>query len=235
MAELLRESWQEFQESARERHRSGLGAAIFPMTNPKTSAQSASAEHTLPPRYREAKVAIFDELMPSEWLADVGQWLFMQRGSFWRGGDEEKSFHYELLNVDELHAPFLLLKKEIVSRLAGALESFSDEPMEISAAWMHASLHHHGSRTDWQASVDELDEPRIYSFCFFLHSNPTMFSGGEIEFVDGTTVSPGHNRLVIFDARQEHRIRRVECWSAEFLHGRWAVFGWMHGKKDAAE
>lgn len=204
------------------------------MTNPKTAEQSSTENHTLPERYRVPKFTIFDEVMPSEWLAEAGQWLHSQRGYFQRGGDDGRGrYNYELLDVDEQYDPLAELKKALVVKLGDAIKQVGIEDFDLEGIDCHATLYHHGSHfvwhTDHEDGAGEQATSRRLAYCFYLHTDPKMFSGGELEFLDGTMVEAKHNRLVVYDPRQQHRVRRVECWSADFLHGRWAVSGWLHG------
>ncbi len=168
--------------------------------------------------------------MPLEWLASAGEWLHHNKGFFLRGGDEDgrDRFNYELTEVDDLFKPTADLKAEILKHLAGAIEKVGIPDFDLEAIECHATLYHHGSH--FAHHKDRDDGTRRLAFCFYLHTEPKMFSGGELEFLDGTMVEANHNRLVIFDPYQQHRVRRVECWSADFLHGRWAISGWIHGK-----
>lgn len=34
---------------------------------------------------------------------------------------------------------------------------------------------------------------------------------------------------MFFHPLQPHRVRPVECWSADLIHGRWAIHGWVLG------
>lgn len=194
----------------------------------------------VPERYQPARLLILDEVMELEWIADLGQWLFSQRESFRRGGTEDGRgrFNYELENVDDRFSALGELKRVLSENADEAAEIAAVEPLEVESVECHASLYHHGSHFNWHKDRDGYeDEPeetqrraqsRWLSFCFYLHAEPPMFSGGELEFLDGTQIEPKHNRLVMFDPQQPHRVRRVECWSSEFLHGRWAIAGWLH-------
>lgn len=189
----------------------------------------------LPERYRDAMFTTFENVMPTEWLGDAGQWLHSQRGHFLRGGDDGRGrYNWELINADEQYGPLSDLKKAITDKLDEAVKQVGIEDFDLEYIETHATLYHHGSHFIWHTDREGYNgEPattRRLSFCFYLHSEPRMFSGGELEFLDGTKIDSKHNRLVFFEPKQQHRVRRVECWSAEFLHGRWAIFGWVHGR-----
>lgn len=196
---------------------------------------SDTAAPALPERYRAARFTMFDNVMPAEWAGATGEWLHSQRGLFSRGGDDGRGrFNWELLDVDELYVPITSLKAAITTRISEAVKNVGVADFDLEYIECHATLYHHGSHFIWHTDHEgyngDLAVTRRLAWCLYLHSSPKMFRGGELEFLDGTTVEPKNNRLVFFDPYQQHRIRRVECWSADFLHGRWALFGWIHGQ-----
>lgn len=195
------------------------------MTNPE-----ATDNPNIPERYREPKFVIFEEVMPASWLAELGQWLHSQRVYFQRGGDDGTGrYNYEMPGVDEIYAPLAELKKAITGCISEAVKATGVDNFDLENIECNATLHHHGSHASWHAGTTDDPPTRRLAFSLYLHADPIMFSGGEIEFADGTTVDAKNNRLVIYEPSQQYRIRRVECWSAEFLHGRWAISGWIHG------
>ena len=190
----------------------------------------------LPERYRDPKYTIFENLMPTDWLADVGQWLHSQRGQFLRGGDDGRGrYNWELLNVDELYDQISYLKQAITDKIDDAVKQVGIEDFDLEYIECHATLYHHGSHFVWHTDREGYNgQPattRRLSYCLYMHSEPRMFSGGELEFINGTQIDSKHNRIIFFEPRQQHRVRRVECWSADFLHGRWAIFGLVHGQR----
>jgi len=207
--------------------------------DPATKALESAFDQssTLPPRYRAALYKTFDDVMPADWLADAGAWLHNQREHFVRGGDIEGAgrFNYELATVDELYKPLGEMRAKLLGFLDEALPVLEVPEFPLEYVETHATLYHHGSHFTWHTDAPGYDgEPvftRRVAFCLYMHSTPRMFSGGELEFLDGTAVDAVNNRVVLFHPLQQHRIRRVDCWSADFLHGRWAFFGWIHGPR----
>jgi len=186
-------------------------------------------ETKLPERYRSAQFATYEGIMSNEWLAAAGEWLHSQRGYFCRGGDDGQGrFNYELLDVDDIYPPLAELKTKVVKLLDEAVKKVGIQDFDLGRIECHATLYHHGSHFAWHTDT-ATDKTRRLAFCLYLHADPKMFSGGELEFLDGTMVEAEHNRLVVYAPDQQHRTRRVECWSSEFLHGRWAISGWIHG------
>jgi len=194
----------------------------------------------VPGRFMTPLVHVVDDAMPAEWVSELGKWFFAHRAQFYRGGDEEglQRFCWELPELDKL-APDLVapFRKRLVDAIEPALEPCRVPAFDLRFVEVTATLYHHGSHFTWHDDVPGYDgevvPSRRLTFCYYLHTEPKMFKGGELEFLDGTTVEPKNNRLVLFHPVQQHQVRRVECWSSHVLHGRWALMGWIHGDPPA--
>lgn len=74
---------------------------------------------------------------------------------------------------------------------------------------------------------------RDISFVYFLSTDPSCFTGGELRLEGGRDgpdeqlIEPSDNRLVMFPSRRLHEIRPVEVPSGEFRHSRFTVNGWV--------
>jgi len=194
----------------------------------------------VPNRFREPLFHTVDSAMPEDWLAAAGQWLFSKRDKFTRGGDDQGlvRFNYEWCDLDknpdatDLLAP---LKKKIIAQIGdkAVLDKLAVPEFDLRYLEMHATMHHHGSHFTWHDDAPGYDQEivpsRRVTFCYYMHSDPKMFEGGELEFLDGTQVAPQNNRLVLFHPVQQHKVNKVNCWSSHFLHGRWCIMGWIHG------
>jgi hypothetical protein len=180
-----------------------------------------------PARYQKAKLHVVDSAMSDDYVTSVGRWLFNNRKQFTRAGDElgTTQFSFELGDLDRL-CPDLIgeLRARILLELEEASKTCKMPAFEAKHVDTLATLYHNGGLHDWH---EEGPEPAI-AFAFYMHTDPKMFNGGELEFVDGTKVEPANGRLVLYDASLRHRVRPVECWSAHVLHGRWALVGWIH-------
>jgi hypothetical protein len=189
-----------------------------------------------PERFRAALLHVVEDVMPDDWLAEFGLWLHQHRDQFARGGDDagEVRHNWELFELDR-HCPELMapLRARLVDHYPAALAPCAVPEFELRGVDQTATLHHHGSHFEWHDDdlyPDLKPAPtRKLAYAFYLHTEPRRFSGGELEFLDGSAVEPKVNRLAIFNPRQKHRVRRVECWSAAAIDGRWAVIGWLHG------
>lgn len=197
----------------------------------------------VPNRFREPIYHVENDLLEAEAVGKIGRWLYENRDKLARGGDEHgaQRFNFEIIDVDtvmptELLAPF---RKALIAKATDPeiLAKLCVPEFDVRYLETHATLYHHGSHFVWHDDAPgyggQLMPTRRVTFCYYMHAEPQRFSGGELEFLDGTAIAPLNNRLVLFHPIQQHRVKRVECWSAHILDGRWALMGWVHG--DAPE
>ncbi|HXI82117.1 MAG TPA: 2OG-Fe(II) oxygenase [Verrucomicrobiae bacterium] len=212
------------------------GVDLPPSSEPVPGFEAEAAPPVIPGRFRRAMVRTLDDAMPEEWVRELGRWLYYHRHALARGGDSAgvERYNFELFEVDkrapELAAP---LRAKILSEIPNALAPCCVPDFDVRYVEMTATLHHHGGHFVWHDDAPgydgEIVPSRRLSWTYYVHTSPKMFRGGELEFLDGTAVEPRCNRLTMFHPVQMHRVRPVECWSAELLHGRWALMGWIHG------
>lgn len=173
----------------------------------------------VPGRLRRPLMRLESKAMPNEWCAEMGRALFDSR----RDTDGEDL---------ERRAPSLVadLRARLIALLPAALEACGVAEFDLLGCEMIAALHHHGGRSGWFSGLDGANpERRRIGFELTMRTEPPMFSGGELETVSGETVAPDNARLVWLNPLQSVRIREVECWSAFPMHGRWSIWGWLHG------
>lgn len=192
----------------------------------------------VPGRFRQPLFRVVDDVLPDVHVAKLGLWLHEHRHMLTRGGDDagELRFSYDLPKLDDM-CPDLVapLRRVLVDASANqsTLDALAIPAFDLRHIEFTATLYHQGSHMTWHDDVPGYDgevvPSRRVTFAYYLHSEPKMFTGGELEFAEGTTIEPTNNRLALFHPVQQHRIRRVECWSAEAIHGRWAIMGWIHG------
>lgn len=207
--------------------------------SPTRSMLLQSLAPIVPNRLRDPIYHIEDNAMPAQFSAELGRWLFENRDRLVRGGDDAgvQRYNYETTDIDTVMPTELLapLRRKLIDATANeaTLEKLCVPPFDVRYLEMHATLYHHGGHFIWHDDAPGYDgsivESRRVTFCYYMHADPKMFSGGELEFLDGTAVEPKNNRLCLFHPIQQHRIKRVECWSSHVLHGRWAIMGWVHG------
>jgi len=196
---------------------------------------SKSANGSVPARYRKAQSHIVDNALSAEFQTELADWLFHKRGSFERVGPtyEADRMAFELRRPDALSAEAIApIRKKVVETFPQALEACAVDDFDLAHVEFRTSLFHHGSVFGWHYEefddIEATDTVRQLAFAYYLHSTPCMFTGGEMEFLDGSNIEPKTNRLVFYNPTQPISIREVECYSAHPLHGRWSISGWLH-------
>lgn len=186
----------------------------------------------VPHRFRRPLHLVLDGAVSPKFESAVGPWLHARRLNFWRAGDEqgEGRFAWEMEHVDQADPElFAELRRTVIEKLPEALEACVVPEFDLEGVEMHASVYHHGSHYAWHEDLEGPEDRRRLAFAYYLRTEPTMFKGGELEFLDGTTIEPESGRLAFWHPLQAHRVRPVECWSADLIHGRWAIYGWLLG------
>lgn len=196
------------------------------VTHPLTHPADAPV---VPTRFRAPLKHVVDDFMPAEFVASFARWAMQHRSEFFRDGDVEGdySFHYTHRDFDT-HDLATTFRTKLVAAIPEALGPCCVPEFDLQGVEQFAALFHHGAHEAWHDDIDEQHRRRL-GFVYTMHSEPRMFTLGDIEFVDGTTVEPKNNRLVFLHPLQQHRTRRVECWSAHVLHGCWTIRGWLLG------
>lgn len=189
-----------------------------------------------PDRFRAPLIHTIDDAMPAAFALAAGRWLYEQRDRMARTGDDDGQIDFQWCRYDidkanpELFGP---LRKRVLDALPAAVAACAVPPFDPVRIELAATLYHHGCHAGWHRGCGEYDhvaESAALGFAFTMHSEPKLFSGGELEFLDGTAIEPKHNRLTLFAPGQVIRVRSVECWSAHVLHGRWALVGILHAR-----
>lgn len=200
----------------------------------RESMKAEASPALVPTRFHRALVHVVDEAVDAADAADLGHWLHEHRWEL-QLAQSPGVMRWQLNHLDaraENHAA--TIRKAVLDSLDAASEACAVPPFDVLHIETHATLYHHGGQFDWHDDIEdyegEIVPTRRLSFCCYFHSPQQMFSGGELEFMDGTTVAPKHRSIALFHPVQQHRVRAVECYSAEALHGRWAVTGWVHGE-----
>lgn len=199
----------------------------------RAALRAKPLEAIVPSRFHVALTHIVPEAITKPDAAALGSWLHEHRDKL-DLMHNESACRWELSFLDGYAADLAgMVRKAVLENLIAAQEACEVPAFDVTHIETHATCYHHGGMFDWHSdSVDykgEVAATRRLSFCLYLHSLPRMFEGGELEFMDGTTVAPEHRRLVLFHPVQQHRVRRVDCRSAAAIHGRWAITGWIHG------
>lgn len=204
------------------------------MTDPTRDALAAEPRPALvPTRFRTPLFHVVDDAVPSDVAAKLGTWLYAARGHLQRVGDDAGEFRFGFeIALDDAADTLAPLRRRLLE-LAGdpaVLAKLCTPAFDVTGVDLRGSLLHHGGFDSWHDDTeDDPDLQRRLAFALFLHTEPKLFAGGEVEFLDGTTVEPKNGRLALWHPFQQHRERKVECWSAHVLSGRWAVAGWIRG------
>lgn len=204
-------------------------------TGASPAISTLERQASMPGRFRKALVAQHDNAMPDEFVSEVGRWLHHNTEKLVRGGDDAGAhrFNYELTELDKHFDGLAPFHQMLTNLYPEVLETVGVDDFDLRYIETHATLYHHGSHFTWHDDAPGHDGEFMFTrritFCLYMHTDPKMFQGGELEFLDGTRVDPENGRLALFHPLQQHQVRRVECYSAEALHGRWALMGWLHG------
>lgn len=184
----------------------------------------------VPGRLREPLVHVVDNAMPGTWCRDVGGWLYLNRKQLvahrageWRSAADLVDFGDQ---AREMTAP---LRAMLLRELPMALGPCGVADFDLQGVELCATLYHHRGLCDWSDGIAEGEAHRRIGFELTLCTDPKMFTGGELEFLDGTVIAPENGRLVWTHPIQARAVREVECPSHAMLHGRWSVWGWLHG------
>ena len=206
----------------------------------REALKAEASKPLVPGRMRVPMFDVVDDFMPLEWAGELGKWLYSQRTNMVRYGDEEGHYRYsyELDGVDNLNPKRLTkFKKALVDQFPKSLTKIEVPDFDLQHIDISGSCYHQGHHYNWHDGLsdyaDQIVPSRRIAYCYFMHSDPKMFSGGDLEWVNGSMVEPKNNRLVLYHPVQQHRITSVECWSSQIMHARWSISGWVHG--DAPE
>lgn len=203
------------------------------MTDPTRDAMQAQERPALvPERFRRPLFHVVDDAVPGEVAAKLGAWLYHARAGLRRVGDDAGEFRFGFetgLDDADMLAPLRGKLLELAGDPA-VLAKLCTPAFDVTGVDLRGALLHHGGFDSWHDDTeDDPDLQRRIAFALFLHTDPKLFGGGELEFLDGTGVEPKNGRLALWHPFQQHRERKVECWSAHVLSGRWAVSGWLLG------
>ena len=184
----------------------------------------------VPGRLRRPLVHVVPEAMPGAWCAELSRWLFEHRMEMVTMQDERRVAH-DLQIGDKAPALMAQLRATLLAQLPAAIEACAVSDFDLTGTRLIASLMHRHCFADWVAGATDGDA-RI---CFELtmHTDPPMFSGGEVEFLNGDTIAPANAQMLWLHPLQPFRIREVECWSNHALDGRWSIWGALCGPEPA--
>ena len=192
------------------------------------------ANPNAPIRLREALFVSRVNALPMEFWQGVLRWANNNANQFTVGGDGSGRYNYEVLDC---HRRIDLRDfHRVVGEFASdSLEALNVEPFDFDRIEAHLTLYHNGSFFEFHDDTPGPEGERISSrrvtFCYYMNVPPVMFSGGRLEFLDGTAIEPVNNTLHLFNPLQRHRVTPVQCMSGDTMHGRFAITGWIHARE----
>jgi len=161
------------------------------------------------------------------------------------GGGYQSGTHLDISDVDgfgDFHD--MIHGHRVNAAEALGIEMDDDVRLEL---WISARAE--GHYFHWHTDADYATknpcgiQTRLATFCYYMHTEPRLWLGGEFEFADGTLLDPLNNRLTFFPPWQIHRVRHVHAvpWGIDegernwpdvpeldWQNARWNVAGWVH-------
>lgn len=160
-------------------------------------------------------------------------WCVDNWGKFTLGGDGDKRRNYELPVVLD-HCPMIPeLYERIGTLLTAACDACKIDRFVPHWTEGHAMVFHDGQRFGWhsdhyKSSDLHEEETRTITFLYYMQQTPRLFTGGELEFFDGSMIDHADDMLLFIDPWQRHQVREVACKLSNPRDGRWAISGWVH-------
>jgi Rps23 Pro-64 3,4-dihydroxylase Tpa1-like proline 4-hydroxylase len=144
-----------------------------------------------------------------------------------------------LINKDIDHFKPILLKK-ISKNIPNLVEALKIPTFELGE--IEIELAAHGNGAFFAQHIDTIvhkkeTSPRAISAVYYLHSQPKMFTGGQLRlhpmpFLKGDDqpidIEPDHNTLVAFPSWAPHEVLPVICPDNDFKNWRFAINCWIH-------
>jgi hypothetical protein len=171
------------------------------------------------------RFTVFDNSMPPVFIEALGKHLFEQRETFGQRNTEHGAFWVAAKQLDQSSFELgAVLRAKVIEKAAEAAAKLAIALPPERPPSMLPMLLHHGCALGWQPEPD-LASALLYEFT--LHSEPKMFSGGELEFVDGGSLE-NRMRLVLRVAEQLRRLMPDEMP----LFTRISATDWVQGGWD---
>ena len=205
---------------------------------PAFAAPTAGA--IAPGRLRRPLADVLGHAATDELLEGLATWLNTHRTDVVRVHDPagRPQFGFAVPEFETL-APDLAAsaRRLILAKMPEALEAIGVPEFEPTGVEFAPTLYHHEGERGWgDGWTDTGGTPvpmRRVAFDLLTVAAQPRFKGGDIEFPNGDVVTALPRRLAFLHPLQAHRIRRVECFSADMLHGRWSLSGWVLGHPPA--
>lgn len=173
--------------------------------------------------------------MGKDFARDYIEWTANNRHAFARGGDREHRRDVEVVGLDACGRSGDELHRMLLMRYEEAFAACKVEP--FSSVWceMNGIGYLDGDRFNWhtdhfQSSVNLRRETKGITFLYYAHQEPRQFTGGGLEFADGTIIEPDNDLLLWINPYQRHRVLDVVLKEGAdpWRGGRWTLGGWLH-------
>ena len=185
--------------------------------------------------YPKALYHAVPDAMGAGFARDFINWTAHLERGFSRGGDGEHRRDVEAAGLEACGPYGRELEAVVRGRYHEALEPCGIEPFEATWCEMNAVGFLEGDRFRWhtdhfQSSVNLRRETKGITFIYYAHQEPRPFSGGGLEFADGTLIEPDNDLLLFINPYQRHQVHRVRLFDGAdpWRGGRWTLSGWLH-------
>jgi hypothetical protein len=201
------------------------------MAKTKKSAPAPSETSPKPERYDRARIRLIPNLnVDRSRIVGVGQWLDARKDELvpYSVGPENpesvQGYFWENPNIDLLWPNASAIREAVVAELETTAMALGLDGSFDGALTMTAKMFHHSGYHWWHVP----DKTAWLGYRIFMHSHPKRYSGGEVEFTDGTTVEPIGGSCLFFDPKQAQRTKPVDCWTPNLQDGRWTIEGMIY-------
>jgi len=93
------------------------------------------------------------------------------------------------------------------------------------------TAHNHGDFYKPHADDGKEHNKRVISFVYYFCSNPKVFTGGQLLFLDNKPrpliIEPENNAMIFFNSSLLHAVHPVSCPDQKFEHSRFTLNGWI--------
>jgi Rps23 Pro-64 3,4-dihydroxylase Tpa1-like proline 4-hydroxylase len=208
------------------------------------------------PKIYESKVLIFDNVFPNnqeqDFLHLIEKW--QDRFQDTQVGDDktatkDKKYRNSLV-LFEFEPIRTYFKSQIFRFTQPVKEAFGYEMTPEMGGEFQLTAHNdqnfYSAHTDFLPNTGTRVSLRKITFVYYFHRQPKAFEGGELYVWDhldcegdrfrptksGKYIEPLNNRIVFFDSRYYHEVRKVTCASKDFMDSRFTINGWFYSLRE---
>lgn len=205
-----------------------------PTVNVTEHVQTAVVPSVVPPhRLQTPLVHQVDDVLDDATVRDLAHFLTHQEANMRklppRRVSPNPDFGWCLPGFGD-HAPALAgkVRSVVLQHLDDdVLAAIGVAPFDLTAFSVEPLLFHHGGFEQWGDDAAD-PEVRVVVEIVLRTVDEVMFHGGDLEFLGGS-FPPVARQLTFRHPVQPCRVAPVTCWSADMLHGRWSLRGYLYG------